>query len=182
MTTENKWVLIASNDAFSYVAQTITNNDALLYRAITKWLIRGNASNMFSSFWEYIDQYDNEIENALLDQLVTQADIDLDDPQITTVKTKDYSINITVKSRTNSELIKNCSIEFVLFVNFHSLKKKICIDTQTINLSWTKFIENIENIDVNRPTKTPHHLMNKKTSKRTSKKSSKRMPNLNTEK
>ena len=71
------WTLIATTDSQSHVAQTTVNEPDLIYRAASKWIIRGGASKILRAFWEYIDQYDNEIEDSLLDQLLTQAETQL---------------------------------------------------------------------------------------------------------
>jgi len=170
MDTKN-WLLTATDNNNSYIAKTNVDNEKFLYRAICKWLIRGNASNFLDNFWEYIDKYDNQIEEALLDQLVTQAQVDLQDPQITNVRTKDYSIDITVQKNNSNDLIKKCKLNFVLYIYFDSLKKKVCINSKDINISWMQFDDNIENIEIKQPQKTPAHLMkkNKRVSKRSSK-------------
>jgi hypothetical protein len=169
--TDNTWILIAATDSQSYVAQTTVNEPNLIYRAISKWLIRGSASNIINSFWEYIDQYDNELEDALLDQLVTQADTKPKDPQITNVRTKDYSIDMTVHAKNSSDTFKTCKVEFVLYVYFHSLKKKLRIDEQSINLTLFRSDGKVEKVVVASSTKTPAHQItrNKRVSKRSSK-------------
>lgn len=169
--TDDTWILIATNEEQNFIAQTTVSTPSLVYRAISKWLIRGNASNILSSFWEYIDQYDNELEDALLDQLLTQAETQPVDPQITNVRTKDYSIDMTVYSKNSNDSSKTCKVDFVLYVYFHSLKKKLRIDEQTINLTLFKSDSKIEKIVVNTPEKTPalHAKKNKRVSKRSSK-------------
>ena len=165
------WILIANDNSNSYIAKTTVENDKFLYRAICKWLIRGNASTFLDAFWEYIDKYDNEIEEALLDQLVTQAQTNVTDPQITNIRTKDYSVDISVQTDMCSELVKKCTINFILYIYFDSLKKKININSKDINLSWMVFDDSIETIEIKQPSKTPSHLMkkNKRVSKRSSK-------------
>ena len=165
------WILIATTDSQSYVAQTTISDTNLIYRAICKWLIRGGASKILDAFWEYIDQYDNELEDALLDQLVTQAETVPDDPQITNVRTKDYSIDMTVHAKNNGDDCKTCKIEFVMYVYFHSLKKKLPIDEQVINLTWIRSEGKIETIHVTNPSKTPAPRIkqNRRVSKRSSK-------------
>ena len=169
--TDNTWTLIAATDSQSYVAQTTVSEADLIYRAISKWLIRGGASNILTSFWEYIDQYDNELEDALLDQLVTQAENKPEDPQITNVRTKDYSIDMTVHAKNSSDSFKTCKVDFVLYVYFHSLKKKLRIDEQAINLTLFRTDGKLEKVLVNSSAKTPAHQMvrNKRVSKRSSK-------------
>jgi len=169
--TDNTWVLIAATDSQSYVAQTTISDSNLIYRAISKWLIRGGASKILDSFWEYIDQDDNELEDALLDQLTTQAETKPKDPQITNVRTKDYSIDMTVHAKNSSDSFKTCKVDFVLYVYFQSLKKKLRIDEQAINLTLFRSDGKVEKVMVNSSTKTPaHHI---KRSKRVSKRSSK---------
>lgn len=168
------WILIAATDSQSYVAQTSVSDNNLVYRAITKWLMRGGASNILASFWEYIDQYDNELEDALLDQLVTQAETQPLDPQITNVRTKDYSIDMTVHAKNTNDSYKTCTVDFVLYVYFHSLKKKLRIDQQTINLTLLRSDGKVEKVSVTSASKTPTHQV--KATKRTSKRSSKNMP------
>jgi hypothetical protein len=170
--TDNKWKLFATTNTESYVAETNTD-DSMIYRAISKWLVRGGASSILKSFWEYIDQYDNEIEDALLDQLVTQAETLPEDPQITNVRTKDYSIAMTVHAKTNTPDFKTCQVEFVLFVYFQSLKKKLRIDDQIINIILFRNSGPLEKVVVSSPTKTPGPNMKRK--KRVSKRSSKVM-------
>ena len=169
--TDNTWILIAATGSQSYVAQTTVNEPNLVYRALSKWLIRGGSSKILDSFWEYIDQYDNELEDALLDQLVTQAETRPDDPQITNVRTKDYSIDMTVHAKNSSDSFKTCQIDFVLYVYFHSLRKKLRIDEQSINLTLIQSSGKIERVVITSPSKTPAHQMkrNKRVSKRSSK-------------
>ncbi len=170
----NNWLLIATTDTQSYVAQTAVSNNNLIYRALSKWLIRGSASNILKASWEYIDQHDNELEDALLDQLVTQAETLPDDPQITNVRTKDYSIDMTVDAKTVKDSFRTCKVDFVLYVYFPSLKKKLKIDSQKINLTILKCDGNVERVTVETPTKTPaHHI---KRNKRVNKRSSKKTP------
>lgn len=152
---EQKWLLIATTNSQSYVAQTCTNDIQLVYRALSKWLIRGGASKILDSFWEYIDQYDNELEEALLDQLVTQAETNPDDPQITNVRSKDYSIDMTVHSKSSSDSYKTCRVECTLFVYFQSLKQKLRIDEQCINLAMIKADGKLEKVTVHGAMKTP---------------------------
>ncbi len=171
--SDNTWILIAATDTRGYVAQTTVPESNLIYRAISKWLIRGGASNILKSFWEYIDQYDNELEDALLDQLVTQAEKRPEDPQITNVRTKDYSIDMTVHAKNSSNNFKTCKVDFVLYVYFHSLKKKLRIDEQSINLTLFRS-DKVEKVVVISSTKTPAHQM--KRNKRVSKRSSKATP------
>lgn len=168
---DSTWLLVATTNIHSYIAQTKVSDPDLIYRAISKWLVRGGASDILSSFWEYIDQYDNELEDALLDQLVTQAETNPEDPQITNVRTKDYSIDMTVHSKSSNDSFKTCRVEFTLFVYFHSLKKKLRIDDQQIDLTLFRSDDDIETINVANPTKTPAHRMkrNKRVSKRSSK-------------
>lgn len=167
----SNWILIAANDKDSFVAQTKVNDDTLVYRAISKWLVRGGASKILKSFWEYIDQDDNELEDALLDQLVTQAETKPEDPQITNVRTKDYSIDMSVHAKSTGDSFKTCKVEFVLFVYFHSLKKKMRIDEQIIDLTVIRADGDVEKIVVNTPTKTPAHGLrrNRRVNKRSSK-------------
>ena len=167
----HNWILIAATDKQNYVAQTTISEPNLIYRAVTKWLIRGTASNILASFWEYIDQNDNELEEAMLDQLLTQAETPQDDPQITNVRTKDYSIDMTVHAKTSKDSFKLCTVDCVLYVYFQSLKKKLRIDNQTITLTLLRSDDEVEQIVVNSPTKTPaHHLKaNRRVSKRSSK-------------
>lgn len=165
-----KWLLFANTKTEHYVAETTVAKE-LVYRAVSKWLIRGGASEILKSFWEYIDQYDNEIEDALLDQLVTQAETMPEDPQITNVRTKDYSIAMTVHAKSNNDQFKTCQVDFELFVYFQSLKKKLKIDNQSINVTIIKSVKNPEKVTVTSPSKTPAHSITR--SKRVSKKSSK---------
>nr|QBK88232.1 MAG: hypothetical protein LCMAC202_05940 [Marseillevirus LCMAC202] len=169
--TDNTWILIAATDSQSYVAQTTVNEPNLIYRAISKWLIRGGSSKILNSFWEYIDQYDNELEDAFLDQLVTQAEKRPEDPQITNVRTKDYSIDMTVHAKNSSDSFKTCKVDFVLYVYFQSLKKKLRIDEQSVNLTMIRSDGKVEHVTVTSSAKTPAHQMtrNKRVSKRSSK-------------
>ncbi len=169
--TDNTWILIAATETQSYVAQTTVNEPNLIYRAISKWLIRGGSSKILASFWEYIDQYDNELEDALLDQLETQAETRPDDPQITNVRTKDYSIDMTVHAKNSGDSFKTCKVDFVLYVYFHSLKKKLRIDEQSVNLTVIRSDGKVERVTVTSSAKTPAHQMtrNKRVSKRSSK-------------
>jgi len=170
MSTSN-WLLLAATQENSYIGQTVVPDDTLLYRALTKWLIRGSASKMLSSFWEYIDQYDNELENALLDQFLTQAEKQVQDPQITNVRTRDYSVDMTVESKSSGSMYKTCHLTFVLFVYFHSLKTKVRVEEITIDLTLIKNDGQMEKIIVNTTQKTPAPLL--KASRRVSKRSSK---------
>ena len=154
--SDKKWLLIASTDVQTFVAQTNNDNMQLIYRALTKWLIRGAASKILDPFWEYIDQYDNELEDALLDQLVTQAETNPEDPQITNVRSKDYSIDMSVLAKNSNQTFKTCKVEFTLFVYFQSLKQKLRMYDQAIDLTMVR-MENIETIAVNTATKTPAH-------------------------
>jgi hypothetical protein len=168
---DTTWLLIAATETQNHVAQTTVPDTTLLYRALSKWLVRGGASQILASFWEYIDQYDNELEDSLLDQLLTQAESRPDDPQITNVRTKDYSIDMTVHAQNSSESLKVCKVDFVLYVYFQSLNKKLRIDDQSINLTLTRLSGKVERVVVSHPTKTPaHHMVrNKRVSKRSSK-------------
>lgn len=167
----SNWILIAASKHDSFVAQTRVNNDTLVYRAISKWLLRGGASKILKSMWEYIDQEDNELEEALLDQLLTQAETQPDDPQITNVKTKDYSIDMSVHAKSTGDSFKSCRVEFVGYVYFHSLKKKMRIDEQVIDLTVIRSDGDVEKIVVTTPTKTPAHgfASNRRVKKRSSK-------------
>lgn len=171
----NTWMMVATSGDKSFVAQTTINDQALLYRALSKWLIRGSASTILDAFWEYIDQYDNELEDALLDQLVTQAERQVEDPQITNVRTKDYAIDLTVSSRSANESVKTCSVDCVLFVYFHSLKKKLRIDEKSISVTLVNYDGKVEKVMVAGMQKTPSHMM-KKPARRVSKRSSKELP------
>lgn len=172
--TDNTWILIAANDSQSHVAQTTVNDPALIYRAVSKWLIRGGASKILNAFWEYIDQNDNELEDALLDQLLTQAETQPEDPQITNVRTKDYSIDMTVHAKSAGDAYKTCKIDFVLYVYFHSLKKKLRIDEQSINMTFIQTSGKVEQVTVTGSTKTPAHII--QGSRRVRKRSSKVTP------
>ncbi len=172
--TNNTWMLIAATETQSHVAQTIVNEPDLIYRALSKWLIRGGSSKILRSFWEYIDQHDNELEEALLDQLVTQAETKPENPQITNVRTKDYSIDMTVHAKNSSDSFKTCKIEFVLFVYFPSLEKKLEIDNQSINLTLIRLNGKVENVVVGGSMKTP--APNLKQNKRVNKRNSKVTP------
>lgn len=169
--TDSNWILIAATDSQNYVARTTVTEPNYIYRAISKWLIRGSASNILTSFWEYIDQYDNELEDALLDQLLTQAETNPEDPQITNVRTRDYSIDMTVHADNSGDTLKTCKVEFVLYVYFHSLKKKLRIDEQSINLTLIRSDGKVENVVVNSVAKTPAHqsARNRRVNKRSSK-------------
>jgi len=164
------WLLVANNDNQTFTAKTTIADPSLIYRAVTKWLIRGGASEILKEYWEYIDQYDNELEDALLDQLVTQAETNPEDPQITNVRTKDYAIDMSVHAQTANKTYKRCSITCTLFVYFKSLKKKLRIEDKTIDLTMFKATD-IETVSVETAYKTPaHHLKaNKRVSKRSSK-------------
>lgn len=165
------WLLVAASNSKSYLAQTTLNDKKLIYRAASKWLIRGGASRLLSTFWEYVDQNDNELEDALLDQLITNADKQSTDPQITNVRTKDYSIDMTVHYQNSTEACKKCRIDCVLWVYFHSLKKKLRVDEKSIDITFTRYDDKIETISITGPTKTPapRLLANKRVSKRSSK-------------
>ena len=166
----DSWILVASTDSETFIAQTGTASKKFLYRAICKWLIRGTASKILKAFWEYIDQQDNEIEKALLEQLETQAEQQVEDPQTTNVRTKDYSIDMTVTNVTNTEGVQKFTTEFVLYVYFHSLKKKLCIDEQNITITLIKVGDKIERIAVSTPDKTPMEQPVQRVFKRSSKK------------
>jgi len=170
---EKTWLLIAATDSQSYVAKTSNNDMQLVYRAICKWLIRGGASKILDTFWEYIDPYDNELEDALLDQFVTQAETNPEDPQITNLRTKDYSIDMSVLAQSSSESFKTCNIECTLFVYFQSLKKKMRVDTQNINITLIRSDGEIETVAVKGAVKTPglKAKSNRRVKKRSSKKS-----------
>jgi hypothetical protein len=170
--TDTTWLLIATTETKSFVAQTIVNDPKLVYRALCKWLIRGGASKLLDSFWEYLDKYDNELEDALLDQLLTQAETAVDDPQITNVRTKDYSIDMTVHAKNSSDSLKTCKVECTLYVYFQSLKKKLRIDEQSIKLTMIRSDGKLERISVNTSTKTPaatQHTESRRVRKRSSK-------------
>ncbi len=172
--TDNTWILIATAGKKSYAAETTVSDPKLIYRAISKWLIRGGASNILKSFWEYLDQYDNELEDALLDQLVSQAESNLEDPQITNVRTKDYSIDMTVLAKSTNPNLKSCKVECTLYVYFQSLKKKLQIDQQAINLTMIRVDGKFEKVTVVSAQKTPADGLkkNKRVQKRSSKVSS----------
>jgi len=170
--SEQYWLLIAESDKESYVAKTNNNDMQLVYRALSKWLIRGSASTILNSFWEYIDQYDNELEDALLDQLVTQAETNPEDPQITNVRSKDYSIDMSVLAKNSSDSYKTCKIECSLYVYFQSLKKKLNIDTKNINITMYKSDKDIETVTVKGSMKTP--ALDAKNARRIKKRSSKK--------
>ena len=161
------WLLTASSGNDTYVAKTSTPDIHMLYRAVSKWIIRKNASKILHRFWEYIDQDDNEIEDALLDQLETQATDMPDIPQTTNVRTKDYSIDMTVFSRPSKGSIC-CELNFILFVYFHSIGKKMRIDEKKIDLQIVN-MDKIETINVRLPAKTPAPKKNPRTKKRNSK-------------
>lgn len=169
------WFLIATTDKQSYVAQTTVREKNLIYRALSKWLIRGNASQILNAFWEHIDQYDSELEEALLDQLQTQAETKPEDPQTTNVRTKDYSIDMTIHAKSNNNDSISCSVDFILYVYFHSLRKKLQIDEQHINLTLVRSDSQVEKVVVKDVSKTPAHFL--KANRRVSKRSSKRTPN-----
>jgi hypothetical protein len=167
-----EWILVASSENKSFVAQTNVNNSDLVYRAVSKWLIRGSASDILQAFWEYIDQYDNELEDALLEQLLTQAEKRPKDPQVTNVRNKDYSIDMTVHAVKNSSSVKMCKVQFVLYVYFSSLKQQLKIDEQYIDIHMIQNNGTLEKVEVVNNLKTPHHLMTNN-SKRVQKRSSK---------
>lgn len=169
------WILMAVGEKQSYLAQTKVEDNNLVHRAVSKWLIRGGASKIFKSFWEYVDQYDNELEDALLDQLVTQAETQPEDPQTTNVRTKDYSINITVHAKNSGPTVKTFEVHFTLDVYFSSLKQKLCIDEKNVSITLLRSDGRVEKISVDGPTKTPaDHI---KMKRRVSKRSSKETPN-----
>ena len=167
------WMMLASTDKSSYIAQTTISNSesGLLYRALSKWLIRGGAGKILDSFWEYIDKWDNELEDALLDQLLTQAEKTPEDPQITNVRTKDYSIDMTIHSKNTSNNFKTCQADFVLYVFFQSINKKIKIDEQSISITLIKADGKVEKVSVDNmqktpaPSRTPNRRVNKRSSK-----------------
>lgn len=165
------WILIAATKTQSHLAQTTISDPQLIYRALSKWLIRGNASQILDSFWEYIDQYDNELEDALLDQLLSQAEIQPDDPQITNVRTKDYSIDMSVHSKTCNQFYKTCKIKFSLNIYIDALKDGMKIEDQTIDITLFRSTGKVEKITVVSSEKTPASDI--KTMKRVSKRSSK---------
>lgn len=170
--TSSTWMMLASTDKSSYIAQTSINDNEkqLLYRALSKWLIRGGASKILNSFWEYIDKWDNELEDALLDQLVTQAEKTPDDPQITNVRTKDYSVDMTIHSKNTSDIFKTCEAEFVLYVYFQSINKKLKIDEQSISITLVKADGKVEKVSVGNMQKTPApNRPNRRVNKRSSK-------------
>jgi len=169
--SKSNWLMLAASQDKSYVAQTVVPDDTLLYRALTKWLVRGSASKMLSSFWSIVEQYDNELEKALLDQFLTQADKPVDDPQITTVKSSHYEIDITVESKNSGSIYKTCRITFVLFVRLNSVKTKFRTEEVTIDLTLVKNNGEMEQIIVNTAQKTPAPLL--RGSRRVSKRSSK---------
>ena len=148
------WLLTATNDGKCFVAKT-TANPTLIYRAVCKWIVRGGASKILASFWEYIDQDDSELEDALLDQLETQAETMPADPQTTNVRTKDYSIDITVHAKNNTEKMKSCTIECTLRVYFQSVKKAVEIDRKYITLTMIKVAGDFETVNVIGSSKTP---------------------------
>ena len=174
MPEKSNWLLLAATEDNSYIGQTHVPDNTFLYRALTKWLIRGSASKLLHSFWEYIDQYDNELENALLDQFLTQADHPVDDPQTTNVRTRDYSVDMTVLSKSAGSFYKTCHLTFVLYVYFHSLKTKVRVDEITLDITLLKNNGEMEKIVINTAQKTPAPFL--KTSRRVSKRSSKTTP------
>jgi hypothetical protein len=168
------WLMMATNNNETFLGETTITDSKLIYRALTKWLIRGSASKLLSGYWEYLDQYDNELEEALLDQLVSQAETKTLNPQITNVRTRDYSIDITVKSKSVSAEYKTCSITSVLWVYFHSLKQKLRIEETDLSIKLIKvngkLDTKIDKTVVYTSTKTPSHQL--KASRRVSKRSS----------
>ena len=165
------WILIATNKTKNFAAETTVSDPKLIYRAVSKWLIRGGASNILHSFWEYLDQYDNELEDALLDQLVSQAETNPEDPQVTNVRTKDYSIDMTVHAKSSNPKIKSCKVDFVLYVYFQSVKKNVQIDDQTVNLTMVQVNDTVEKVSVTSTQKTP--AVGLKKNRRVKKRSSK---------
>lgn len=165
------WLLIAATENESMMAKTTVPDRELLYRAASKWIIRGGVGDVIlKEFWEYIDQEDNQIEDALLDQLITQAETEQEDPQTTTVKTTDYAIDMTVQSRTKSDSSIECEVNFVLYVYFGSVGKHIQMDKKDIQL--TLINTPVETIDVTGVEKTPApHTHSRRVVKRSSKKS-----------
>jgi hypothetical protein len=163
------WILLATTDTENYIAQTPLTDSKLIYRAICKWLLRGKASNILNKFWEYIDKDDNEIEEAILDQLETQAETKSGELQTTNVKTRDYSVDITVQSKTTSETLKTCNIHFDLYVYFSSINKKIKSESVSINLIMIRSRSHVEQVIVETPTKTPAVSAPRRTAKRRSK-------------
>lgn len=165
----DNWILVASTDSETFTAQTgHIYGKTFLYRAICKWLIRGNASKILKAFWEYIDQDDNEIEKALLEQLETQAEHQLDDPQTTNVRTRDYSIDMTVENITNKDSVKKFKLTCVLYVYLQSLKKKLRIDEQVITFTMIRLNDKMERISIATPERTPMEAI-RRVSKRSSK-------------
>jgi len=168
--TSTNWIMIAKNDDKYYIAQTEIKDKQLVYRALSKWLIRGNAgTNILKQYWEYIDQYDNKIEEALLDQLLTQAETAPPDPQITNVRTRDYSIEMIVHYKKSNSNYTMCSVGFKLYVYFHSLKTKIHVCENLIDVILMQDV--IEKVQVSTMNKTPAPglLASKRVSKRSSK-------------
>jgi hypothetical protein len=172
--TSETWLMIATNDTSTFISECTITEPKLIYRALTKWLIRGEASKLLQSYWEYLDQWDNELEEALLDQLLTQAESKPIDPQITNVRNRDYAIDITVLSKTVKNDLKTCNISSVLWVYFHSLKQKLRIEDSTINITLIKVNGKIESkldkVIVSGLTKTPapQYTGSKRVSKRSS--------------
>jgi hypothetical protein len=168
----NKWLIIAEIEKNSkrgnkqtYIGEIKADVENLIYRGISKWLLRGGASEILNTFWEYIDQYDNEIEEALLDQFIKNKS-----EEITSVKTKDYSIDMLVEQEKNDKEIKNYKIQFILYVYFPSLLKKLRIDEQNIKIKVVNISNKIEAIEIQTDYKTPGILNNSRVSKRSSKK------------
>lgn len=150
------WLLNASNDEQTHTAMTTVTNDQLVFRAVTKWLIRGSASSLLAEFWNHVDPYNNKLEDAILDQLITQAEQEPEDPQITNIKTPDYSIDITVHAKTCNPFLKTCKMDFVLYVYFHGLKQKVSLEKQSIDLLMMRAVgTHIERVYVSGELKTP---------------------------
>ena len=150
------WTLVAHTNSNSFIATTQVASTKLLYRAIAKWLLRGEASELLSACWEHVDQQNNDLEEALLEQLVEQAETVLEDPQTTTVRKRDYAVDITVDPICSNDRTKMFKIDIVPFVYYQSLKKKIRLED--IHIYITAYIcssEKAQTITVTRPAKTP---------------------------
>lgn len=151
----NRWIFFATGDNVTYSGQTTVDNTHMLFRAVSKWLVRKSGSKLTHEFWEYVDQYDNDLENALIDQFFSQAESTPKVPEITNVKSRDYSIDMIVTSKVSSESYKSCVLKMTLFVYFPSIKKKMRMSDVTINISMLQVTGNIEKIVVRSHDQTP---------------------------
>jgi len=143
--SSSKWLLMASTDTDIVVSYTETN-PINIYKVVAKWILKGSANKFLKSLWDNnIDKDDVDFENALVEQLETQAESKPDDPQTVTFKTLNRFVDITVETRGSNKKdgkvcrFPDCTEEYIkfniifsIYMRLSSLKKSLKIETNNI--------------------------------------------------